>query len=281
LEITRREFVGLCGGAALLLLGINNYKSSALVQTITKGKSNDIKFITVGDPHVQAEMQDTNIILSDKGNARLSQVVDFVNKSDIDFVVFLGDMTDDGRAKSFELVKSILKNLNKPFYTIAGNHDLYKSNGMYEQYFGEMTRIEYFKGYQLLFIGIYRNGNDYTLKWNFDFDNADKNAPTLVFVHGPVIDMPIECIGCHIVSQQIIEYAKSMSKELDKFNNLIGVYSGHVHYDYQKVINGVRYVTVNGLINYRVGDLVAIPHSDKVGYSEIINDKFNYGLIPY
>ena len=300
--ITRRKFIGVCGGLALLSMGIRSsgYLERALdlnqSKEIKESKhTNDIRFITVGDPHVIADNKDNQENISDMGNKRLGQVVNFVNKADVDFVVFLGDMADDGTVESNELVKDMFKNLNKPYYVIAGNHDLFVSNNMFEKYYGPMERIEYVNGYQLLFIGIYREPdvNGEILKWSFDFNKADKSAPTFVFIHGPVTDLPIECIHCQIKDKGILEYAKDAKKELDKFSNLIGVYSGHIHYDSDQVINGTRYVTVNGLNIFRIGDAInglndfrsvdfkIVNFSDKVGYSEIKDREYHYQLVPY
>jgi calcineurin-like phosphoesterase family protein len=232
----------------------------------------------VGDPHVNS----SNI--SDKGNKRLEQVVSFANNKNVDFVVFMGDMTDDGTRKSNDIVIDILKDLNKKYYVVAGNHDLFKSPKIFEEYYGPMEHIEYVNGYQLLFVGIYQEKyeNGMRLEWSFDFNKADKNAPTLVFIHGPVKDLPVECIHCQIKGKEFLEYAKSIGPELEKFNNLIGVYSGHIHFDSNEIINGTRYVTINGLNNIRIGKyLTVVRSSDKVGYSIIKDDKSYYELVTY
>lgn len=259
-------------------------RKTEIVAAKESGIIDDIRFIVVGDPHVKAINKDDKDNISDKGNRRLEQVVNFVNKSDIDFVVFVGDITDDGTIESNDLVKEILKKLNKQYYLVAGNHDLLSSDNMFEKYYGPMERIEYVNGYQLLFIGIYKenNGYDRIYKWSFDFNKADKNIPTLVFIHGPVTDLPTECIHCQLKLKEVLEYAKSIKTELDRFNNLIGVYSGHIHYDSDQIINGTRYITINGLNNIRFGEYVkVIKFSDKIGYAEIKDGKSYYNLISY
>lgn len=294
MKITRRKFIGTCSGVVLLSMGIGVSGHIGKILDLNQSTINitkesvhitdDIRFITVGDPHVQAGNRINRYNISDNGNKRLEQVVNFANKSDIDFVVFMGDMTDDGTVGSNEIVKAILKNLNKPYYVVAGNHDILISPKIFEKYYGPMEHIEYVNGYQLLFIGIHeeRDENGTTLKWSFDFNKADKNIPTLVFIHGPVIDLPIECIHCQIKGKEVLEYAKSIKKELDMFNNLIGVYSGHIHYDSDQVINGTRYATINGLNNIRFGNYIKVVNfSDKVGYSMIKNNKSYYGLVSY
>lgn len=237
----------------------------------------DIKFIIVGDPHINSSNT------SNKADDKLRSIINFINKSDVDFVVFLGDMTNDGTRKSNDIVKDILKNVTKPYYVVIGNHDIFISPKMFELYYGPTEHIENIKGYQLLFIGIYEDKYK-KLHWSFDFDKADKNAPTLVFIHGPIKDLPFGCIQCILENDKLL-YAKSIGIELDKFTNLIGVYSGHVHYDSNQVINGIRYVTINGLVDIDIGKypirVTAIGSSNKVGYSIIKDNKSYYDLVSY
>lgn len=236
----------------------------------------DLKFITVGDPQIDLTTMD--------GVERLKKVVSFVNKSDADFVLFEGDMTDDGTIKSNDMVKSILKNLNKPYYVVVGNHDMYISPKIFESYYGPKEHIENVKGYQLLFIGINdrknEEGNVTKLNWSFDFSKADKDKPTLVFIHGPVRSIPTGCLYCRL-EKDILAYGYSTRPELEKFANLIGVYSGHIHYDSNRMINNTRYVTVNGLVNVTVKGITIAHASNKVGYSVIRGNKSYYDLVSY
>ena len=294
MKITRRKFIGACGSVVLLSMGIGTSGHIERILDLNQSAENitkesrraidDIRFIVVGDPHVKANNKDNIDNISDKGNKRLEQVANFANKSDVDFVVFMGDMADDGTIESNEIIKEILKGLDKPYYVVAGNHDILVSDNIFDEYYGPMERIEYVNGYQLLFIGIYqeKDENDTILKWSFDFSKADKNVPTLVFIHGPVTDLPTECIHCQIKGKEILEYAKGIKKELDNFTNLIGVYSGHIHYDSDQVIDGTRYVTINGLNNIRFANyLKVVNFSDKVGYSIIKDNKSYYQLVSY
>jgi calcineurin-like phosphoesterase family protein len=286
-KLNRREFVRLCGGVILAGVGIgisgciqNNNKntnetawptvtaeptSTKKVQKERQNNSgNNISFILVGDPHVKTGSP------QNRGNERLAQIVDFLNKQDVDFVVFLGDMADDGKNKTYDIVKKILNNLNKNYYAVAGNHDILVDQGTsYESYYGPMEHIENINGYQLLFAGIWSEPNpgdpkhgNVKLNWSFDFNKAGKGLPTLVFLHGPTTEPPLDCPDCKW--EQFFGYAKTMQPELDKFSNLKGVFSGHVHYDSDQTINNVRHITVNGLIQIEAGGILADP-SDYIG----------------
>ncbi len=249
-----------------------------------KGKSdqadkikNEIKFIAVGDPHAKYNFSEN------RGNERLIQIVNFINKSDIDFAVFMGDMADSGTDREFKLVQDILKDLAKPYYIVAGNHDVLISQEIFEKYYGPMESIEYINGYQLLFIGIHdekdENGKQNKLYWSFDFNKADKELPTLVFIHGAVKGPPPTCERCEW-KKDFFGYGITMLPELYKFTELIGVYSGHVHYDSYQIFDKINYITINGLVHKEAGGIIANP-SDNVGLSIIKNNRLDYKLVPY
>lgn len=69
----------------------------------------------------------------------LTSIVKEINNDDeIDFVIIAGDISDQALLTEYELFYSIMKDLNKPYLTLIGNHD-YNANGekIYAQMFGE------------------------------------------------------------------------------------------------------------------------------------------------
>lgn len=257
----------------------NIEKNSAGTYTAGQNQSNDITFVVVGDPHVKSHNIDTG------GNERLTQIVNYTNTLNIDFAVFLGDMADDGKSKTDDIVVKILKNMTHPYYVVVGNHDIFQSPRIFESYFGPMEHVEKVQGYQLLFAGIWndtaidKNGKTIIkLHWSFNFSKANKSEPTLVFLHGPTMGPPPDCAQCKW--GEFFGYAESMQPELDKFSNLKGVFSGHVHYDSDQIFTGVRHITVNGLVTKDAGGISATP-SDNIGRVTIKNGTLDYGLVKY
>jgi Icc-related predicted phosphoesterase len=274
----KKLFLGLLFSVLTVVIMMNVYAGTQSYHNDvdTSSSVDGLKFIVVGDPQINSTTLE--------GVERLKKVISFANNSSINFVVFEGDMTNDGTNKSNDMVKDILKNLKKPYYVVIGNHDIFISQKVFESYYGPMEHIEYVNGYQLLFIGMYdvknEDGNIIRLNWSFDFSKTDKNAKTLAFIHGPVRSLPIGCLYCGL-QKDIFAYGYSIRPELEEFSNLIGVYSGHVHYDSDELVNGVRYVTVNGLVNITVYGITIAHPSDSVGYSIIRENKSEYELIRY
>lgn len=79
---------------------------------------------------VEAGMSDTSTfiiaLLSDSHTYYddLNDVVDAINaNTGIDFVIHGGDMTDGGLLTEYFIFRSIMEQLNKPYFTVIGNHD--------------------------------------------------------------------------------------------------------------------------------------------------------------
>lgn len=251
--------------------------NGTIVQTVINNakfsNGQEIRFIVVGDPHIKSTNSG-----SDRGNDRLRHIIKFADTSNVDFIVLLGDIADDGKNKTYDIAKNIIQNSTKPYYTIAGNHDVTAGPGNFEAHFGPMEHMTNFKGYQLIFPGIYFEGEN-KLHWSFDFSKANISAPTLVFLHGPTVKPPIGAKSC-LWGPDFFGYGQSMQPELNKFPNLIAEYTGHVHFDTDQTINGSRYVTVNGLVN-KAGGCDNEGPSPYVGYSRIKDGKADYMLINY
>ncbi len=244
-------------------------------------KDPDLKFVVIGDPHIRA------IDNNDTGAKRLKAIVQTVNKMDIDLVVIMGDITDKGTRQQYQLSKNILNDLNKPYFVVIGNHDIMKSDKIFQEYYGSPEKIETIKGrngnvYQLLFIGTNgerdSKGNITNLSWSFDFDKTNKTIPTLVFAHTPIRCPSAIYVLCKLKKKLI--YGKGLEQELDKFTNLFGVFGGHIHRDTNETRNGVRYVTVNGLVSIGIAGIYA-QKSDYIGYAVVKDGVLYYQLIYY
>ncbi len=83
----------------------------------------------------------------------LTTAIDLINRrDDITFVVVAGDITHQGLLPEYLLFMNIMKALDKPWFTLIGNHD-YLSNGklIYSQMFGQSNYSIVFGGAKFVF----------------------------------------------------------------------------------------------------------------------------------
>jgi len=257
-----------------LVLSINMTSAGTTLPTI--------KFVTIGDTHITYNT-------SKDAYKNFTRAVNYINNmTDVDFVVQIGDIVDSASSANFNASKSILDNLTKPYYIVEGNHDIGSYSGAnFRKYIGPTENIVNFLGYQLIFVGINKNGtknaNNTTIAydWVFNFSTADKDMPTIVFSHGPVQPKPGKTCSdwdSNATIKIYFSYACSMKSELDKFTNLIGYYAGHVHRGTVQTIGNTLYVTEDNLGGTRIGG----PNSQYIGYTIIQDGRvINYTLLHY
>ncbi|MBF4484343.1 PQQ-binding-like beta-propeller repeat protein [Flavobacterium sp. CSZ] len=108
-------------------------------------KSGNIKFVQLTDLHVSP---------GNENDFLLQNIIKEINKSDNEFVVVTGDLTNRGADDELKNVHAILSNLKIPYYVISGNHETNwsESAGLtYKKIWGS-DRFVFSKG-EYLFIG--------------------------------------------------------------------------------------------------------------------------------
>ena len=71
-----------------------------------------------------------------------AEIADINKRSDIDFVIHCGDVTDTGTTNEFRMFRNILRDLDVPFVVLLGNHDfLGTGDQTYEWMFGPETSV--------------------------------------------------------------------------------------------------------------------------------------------
>lgn len=103
------------------------------------------KFAHVSDTHIGSHNSEEDLIRT---------VHSINNDSTLKFVIISGDITDFGTDSAFQVAKTILDSLNKPWYIIPGNHDANWSESgtnSFKKIFGSETFKFEYGGY--LFLG--------------------------------------------------------------------------------------------------------------------------------
>jgi 3',5'-cyclic AMP phosphodiesterase CpdA len=124
-DLTRREFLGVAGGAAAVglltpLAGLSDTPAAA-------DKKPLLRFVQINDTHVQAHAPPAYKL----ANEKLRHLVAAFNKGTYfprpDFVLGIGDIISGGSLKAIQrdyaLLRPILAELKCPFYPVMGNHE--------------------------------------------------------------------------------------------------------------------------------------------------------------
>lgn len=80
------------------------------------------------DLHLNLEQHGTWRV-SHRTSSRLRAAVESWNDKELDAVVFVGDLVNDGTVAQYDAFDEILADLEHPFYAIPGNHDLIQREG--------------------------------------------------------------------------------------------------------------------------------------------------------
>lgn len=190
------------------------------------GSAQDFTFAVFSDTHISKN--------NPKPGQDLKRVIEDANQnSAIEFVLVSGDLSEEGDYRSLSMAKDLLDQLNKPYYTVLGNHETkWTESGMtdYGKIFGSETIQFEHKGY--LFLGfntgpLLRMADGHVVPQVIDWlkkelSAAGKNQPTFLVTHYPLKDGDVDnwydvtdavrpfnikaFIGGHYHSNRIFEY---------------------------------------------------------------------------
>jgi 3',5'-cyclic AMP phosphodiesterase CpdA len=117
MRLSRRQFLGFIGGAAGLSGCAKTKDAMDSIASIDMmpGGGDDFTFAAINDLHV----------LDAKSVGIVRKAVMSINENEtIRFTVVLGDIATDGEVSELKLAKSALDDLQRPYLTIPGNHDV-------------------------------------------------------------------------------------------------------------------------------------------------------------
>lgn len=160
------------------------------------------------------------------------------NDDDIDFVIVAGDISDQALLTEYELFYSIMKDLNKPYLALIGNHD-YNANGekIYRQMFGETNYdFSFQNSHFIMFDDVFWESNRIP-----DFDWLESKLQNQKQYEHQFVIAHIPPFGDQFDDESEARYAKIM-----KDNKVSLSIHGHTHSylsrDYYK--DGIPYLVV-------------------------------------
>lgn len=229
-----------------LVLKITGGKGRQYVQisSIPAATDKDLCFAILGD--------------SQGRNDILELIIEKINQTDAEFLVHLGDMVPSGNAEEFNDFISTMENLNIPYYTVPGNHDV-RTNGLkyYQDLFAPAQY--YFDYHNLRFIFLDNSSlglDNEQFLWLEDTIAGTKNN-SFVFKHVPLKD-PRDLGHSFIDPLEAERFSELITSNEHKIG---GLFSGHIHMFYQGLINDIPIVISGG------GGAPLYASPDKGGYN--------------
>ena len=170
-------------------------------------------------------------------------VADINGRSDIDFIIHCGDLTDTGPVKEYKWARSIFDDLRVPYVALIGNHDfLGTGDQVYGYMYGDMDFS--FIVSRVKFVCLNTNATEYDYMAavpNFDFMENEMVCDsscfdrTVIVMHAPPY--------CEQFNNNV---CKAFRRYLDFFPGLMCCVYGHNHSDDVEEIYG------DGLIFYGI-----------------------------
>lgn len=155
------------------------------------------------------------------------RIVDDINsRTDIDFVIHGGDLTDCGTAYEYVKSRDILQTLNVPFVALIGNHDfLGTGDQVYKKMFGELD-FSFIAG-DVKFVCLNTNATEYDYLAavpNFDYMEAESKADSDRW------DRTVVCMHARPGSEQFNNNVrKTFQYMVRNFPGLLFCLNGHDH----------------------------------------------------
>ncbi len=267
--LNRRDFIRVAGsGAALAATGQNS---------LSTGRDNEapgnllFRFVQWNDVHID-ETRPPSYRLA---NEKMRYLVDWANETENrprpDFVIGIGDMIHGGAVASLapdiRLQKSLLANLEIPFYPVIGNHEnvQQEGNASYEapfrEAFGEDRTNYTLKHKGLLFVVLNNTGapssNSREVgkrrnEWFRSVLDASPDLPKIVCCHIPLVPLRGEAVLKK--SFGFSSYAAKAEQLLGLVDqhaeSIVAVLSGHLHLTGVVTRNGVHHVSISGTASY-------------------------------
>lgn len=263
----RREFIKYLSGGVVLLYAGRSLPLSA------KAEGKSVRFGIVTDSHY-ADIDYKGSRFYRDSIPKMREAIDCFNRSDLDFIIELGDLKDmangNDPAKTLEYLDRIEEEFQKfrgPVYHVLGNHDMdCISKEEFLEHAGNHGKAR-FKSYYSFdikdfhFIVLDPNFNEDMSPYcrgNFKWTSAwipqeqadwlkkdledNRNKAVIVFCH--------QMLDSHsdISPKVCVRNAETIRTILDSHKSVLAVFQGHHHPGHYSMSNGTHYFTLKGMI---------------------------------
>ncbi|NVK22419.1 MAG: 3',5'-cyclic-AMP phosphodiesterase [Kangiellaceae bacterium] len=218
----------------------------------------------ISDSHLFADAEQT--LLGVNTRESFEAVLDNVTRQGVepDLIVMTGDISQDYSAKSYQYFAERISQLNKPVFSLAGNHDelsFLKQYLCHDNLFLNKQVIT--EHWQVLLLNTHSKGQVYgvvtadELTWLETCLQDNPELPTVVFMHHHPI--PIDSLWLDKIG---VKNAQSVTDILQAYPQVKLCGFGHVHQTIDVQVDNIRYLSVPSTC------VQFLPQSDEFSASE-------------
>lgn len=200
-----------------------------------------LRIIQVSDSHLFSDKNKSLVGVPTQES--FEAVIDLIKRKagEFDMIIHTGDLSQDFALPSYIRVAEMLGVFNVPIYCVPGNHDdpdIMKNVYPYEHMSGDKHIVK--DPWQIILLDSHKKD---AVEGYFEEDQLKHLEDCLarhpelnsmiMFHHQP---MPV---GCRWLDNLGLKNADAFWKIISRFPNVKGIVFGHVHQQYEQVMNGI------------------------------------------
>lgn len=241
--------------------------------------ANTLKFAQISDNHLSTDTVNKAYRMTAQSGQLLDDAIEVINQTpNLDFVFFTGDIIDVPFEKNMKLFFEHANKIKYPYYTVPGNHDLclggYLNRHLYVQLMNEYNKTYKFNktyysftpkvGFKVIALDpiidtrLTAQGelpDEQLFFLDKELASAGNNT-VLIFMHVP-LKQPFSSDSHRLIN------ADKMYSILKKYNNPIGIFTGHYHTTKVTKEDNLIHVSTPALISYPNAFRIVTVHNYK------------------
>ena len=202
----------------------------------------------------------------------LQSTIEYINqKVKPDFLIHTGDLTERGKLSNLKKVKKLLDELNCPYYSVMGDHDLggYSYSNFnrhacnYTRVFGQRYYSFDHQNWHFIILGIYPDNEE--LNW-LKKDLSENAEKSIIFAtHRLVVadEFTLWLAKKHLGVELLMPKAKEVVNIMRDHWNIKMVLSGHCHSNFRWKEYGINFISTAALLE--------VPHQFR--FFQVYQDK--------
>ncbi|MBX3708155.1 MAG: 3',5'-cyclic-AMP phosphodiesterase [Gammaproteobacteria bacterium] len=201
-----------------------------------------LRIIQISDTHLFSDKD--KALLGVQTQKSFKAVLDLLRQraEPVDFIIHSGDLSQDYSESAYIRIAEMFEEFNVPVYCVPGNHDDPKiMSAVYPRGLVSGDRHIVKKNWQIILLDSHKSGavEGYLSHLQLSYlqhclHTYPKHHAIILFHHHP---LPV---GSHWLDNLGLTNADDFWQIISKFSNVNTVLFGHVHQEFEKIVNGVK-----------------------------------------